>query len=282
MLTFEGFMAERASIRGVSAKAFEAENKAYRKLKTKLRMRAFQSPAGADAGFPDFGFSLILKSGRRIDAHIEYKASAREQMGSMRDWIFDGSKFITPDKNSNTKQELIALMNGTSEAKKNGKRLLGDLKKYVSRQIVKIYSGSLTVIKDKETRKTATREFAAKTKNFTIAKISDKTLGNKIIDHYKTKFRKNLKAESDAHILMMMLGNELWYIDTIGRVSAAEMSEMAAMFGVDKMNKMTGLVANLEVRIQPRGLNSPSKPASIDVMANFRLGGKPTGGVKVI
>jgi len=45
---------------------------------------------------------------------------------------------------------------------------------------------------------------------------------------------------------------------------------------------MSGLSANLEVRIQPRGLNSPNKHASIDVMASFRLGGAPGAGVKVL
>lgn len=279
MFTYRQYIAEQ---RGVSAKAFAKENAAYKALKSKLKMKAFQSPAGADAGFPDFGFTLVLQSGKKVDAHIEYKASAKEQMGSMRDWHFDGRKFTTPDSTSNTKQELIALMNGAPDAIRNGKRLLNDLQKYVSKDIKKIYSGALTVIKDKDERKSKTQMFADKTNNFTVAKISDTSLGNKILDHYRTKFKKNLRAQVDAHVLMMMLGNDLWYIDSIGSFAKSEMDEIAKMFGVNKINKMSNLKANLEVRIQPRGLNSPQKQASIDVMASFRLGGSTVGGVKVI
>ena len=45
---------------------------------------------------------------------------------------------------------------------------------------------------------------------------------------------------------------------------------------------MNQLKANLEVRIQPRGLSAPGKPVSIDVMASFRLAGKPSAGTTVI
>lgn len=270
------------SLRGVSAKAFAAEKAAFSKLQKKLQAPAFASPAGADAGFPDFGFTVDLEDKRKVDIHIEYKASAREQMGSMRDWRFDGKTFSSPDMKSNTKQELIALMNGTPEAINNGKRLLKDLQQYVSKSIRSIYTGSLSVIQDKEERKDKTREFAKNTQNFAIAKIANETLGDKILDHYKTKFKKNIRSAADANILMMMLGNEIWYIDTQGRLSSDDIRQIGAKFGVQTINKMSGLSANLEVRIQPRGLNSPAKQASIDVMASFRLGGSPGAGVKVL
>lgn len=272
----------KKAIRGVSAKAFAAEKAAYTKLQKKLNSPAFASPAGADAGFPDFGFTVELEDKRKVDIHIEYKASAREQMGSMRDWQFNGRQFSTPDKRSNTKDELIALMNNTPDAIRNGKRLLNDLQKYVSSSIRSIYSGSLTVIKDKEERKQKTQEFAKNTENFAIAKISNETLGDKILDHYKAKFKKSIRSSADASILMMMLGNDMWYIDTQGRLSSDDIRQIAGKFQVNNFNKMSGLSANLEVRIQPRGLNSPNKHASIDVMASFRLGGAPGAGVKVL
>ena len=48
------------------------------------------------------------------------------------------------------------------------------------------------------------------------------------------------------------------------------------------LNQLRGLTAQLECRIQPRGLTSKgAKPTSIDVMASYRLKGRPQGGVKV-
>jgi hypothetical protein len=79
----------------------------------------------------------------------------------------------------------------------------------------------------------------------------------------------------------MMIKDELWYVDKIG-VDDITMSQIAGLLGVSSINKLSGLTANLEVRIQPRGLNSPGKPVSIDVMASFRLKGKPASGVTVI
>ena len=78
----------------------------------------------------------------------------------------------------------------------------------------------------------------------------------------------------------MMIKDEMWYVDKTG-VSDAEMKMIAGVLGIKSLNKLGGLVAALEVRIQPRGLNS-DKPASIDVMASYRLKGKPSGGQKVI
>ncbi len=104
-----------------SDKAFRDEEAAYNALKKKLGSTAvtFQEPAGADAGFPDFGFTLSLPMGK-VDLHIEYKNSSTAQMGSMRDWIFNGflwitlgsfgiasiDKYITTNKKSNNTEEI--------------------------------------------------------------------------------------------------------------------------------------------------------------------------------
>jgi hypothetical protein len=266
-----------------SDKAFQDEINAFAKLDKKLGnvATAFQRPAGADAGFPDFGFTITLPS-KKIDLHIEYKNAHTAQMGSMRDWIFDGQKFYTNDNKSEQKQELLAIMNNTSAAISNGKRLLADLKQYFSSEIKSIYSGAMTVIKDNVARKAAAQNFASKTKNYQIANIADRSLGDKILGHYKNKFKKSRNAgRAQGHMLIMMIKDEMWYVDTFGSVSAEDMKIIASYLGTSKLNKLGNLVAALEVRIQPRGLNS-AKPASIDVMASYRLKGRPSGGTKVI
>ena len=241
----------------------------------------FQAPAGADAGFPDFGFTLILPN-KKINLHIEYKNAHTAQMGSMRDWVFDGNKYYTNDKNSEQKQELLTIMNNTPDAIKNGKRLLSDLQKYFSSQVKSIYSGAMTVIKDNVARKAAAKNFANSTKNYQIANIANSTLGDKILTHYKSKFKKSsTKFSANGHMLIMMIKDEMWYVDKSSNVTDADIKMIASFLGIKSLNKLSGLVAALEVRIQPRGLNS-DKPASIDVMASYRLKGKPTGGQKVI
>jgi hypothetical protein len=265
-----------------SDKAFQDEINAFNKLQKMLKNAiAFQKPAGADAGFPDFGFTLLLPN-KKINLHIEYKNAHTAQMGSMRDWIFDGTKYYTKDKNSEQKQELLTIMNKTPDAIKNGKRLLSDLQKHFSSEVKSIYSGAMTVIKDNATRKAAAKNFANSTKNYQIANIVNSTLGDKILTHYKSKFKKtSAKFRADGHVLIMMIKDEMWYVDKTGGVTEADMKMIASFLGIKSLNKLGGLVAALEVRIQPRGLNS-DKPASIDVMASYRLKGKPSGGQKVI
>jgi hypothetical protein len=265
-----------------SDKAFQDEINAFNKLKNMLGSAiVFQAPAGADAGFPDFGFTLILPN-KKINLHIEYKNAHTAQMGSMRDWVFDGNKYYTNDKNSEQKQELLTIMNNTPDAIKNGKRLLSDLQKYFSSQVKSIYSGAMTVIKDNVARKAAAKNFANSTKNYQIANIANSTLGDKILTHYKSKFKKSsTKFSANGHVLIMMIKDEMWYVDKSSSVTDADIKMIASFLGIKSLNKLNGLVAALEVRIQPRGLNS-DKPASIDVMASYRLKGKPTGGQKVI
>jgi len=267
-----------------SSRAFQDEIDAYNKLSKILgdSSKPFQEPAGADAGFPDFGFTATIAN-KKIDLHIEYKNSHTAQMGSMRDWRFDGNTFSTPDKTSEQKQELISLMNGTSTAITNAKRLLNDLKKYFHPDVKEIYSGSLTIVKDKSQRWALTKNFADNTRDYQIANIADTSLGNKILQHYKSKFAKSKNSSrARGHILMMMIKDEIWTVDKTGDVSPSDLQTIAGLLGVAKINPLAGLTAQLEVRIQPRGLSSPGKPTSIDVMASYRLKGKPVNGTKVI
>ena len=99
-----------------SLAAQQAEIKAFNNIRAKLgNPEAFAEPAGFETSFPDFGFRMII-AGKKIDLHIEYKADAKAQMGSMRDWIYDGSTnaFSTPS-DSDEKEALIDIMNQSTE-----------------------------------------------------------------------------------------------------------------------------------------------------------------------
>ena len=83
----------------------------------------------------------------------------------------------------------------------------------------------------------------------------------------------------------MMIDKEIWIVDS-KNVNKDEIEKISTIFGAKKeFNKLNNLTAKLEVRIQPRGLNAPAsnpKPTSIDVMASYRLQGKPSRGTKIL
>ena len=265
-----------------SNQAMQAEIDAFRKIKKQLgNPEAFAEPAGFATGFPDFGFRLMVNK-KNIDVHIEYKADPKAQMGSMRDWMFDGRVFSTNDKESSDKETLISVMNASPECKKNGVRLLTDMKTYFDKRVSKIYSGMLTVENDKKLRRAKLLTFTQNTANYQLAKIENATLGQKILDHYSAKFKKVQRNDADHSILIMMIGKEIWFLEESGNASAEEKKMVSEKFGVQTIAVMNALKANLEVRIQPRGLSAPDKPVSIDVMASFRLAGKPSSGTVVI
>lgn len=267
----------------VSANAEQAEKNAYSKLLKKLSLTpkdAWAAPAGFSTDFPDFGFRFLVGT-KKIDLWIEYKADAKAQMGSMRDWIFDGSKFSTPNLTPE-KEELIAIMNETPEAIRNGKRLLNDLKKYADSKITKIYSGTMTIESNKDVRRQKLVNFANNTENYQIAKIDNTSLGQGIIKHYKKKFKSGIRNDADFSMLLMMIGDEIWYVDQYGQLLSKEEQQVLERLGAKNLPTLSNLKAQLEVRIQPRGLSAPGKPVSIDVMASFRLSGKPSAGYRVI
>lgn len=263
-----------------NVKAQQEEVKAYKKMKKLLGSDAvaFAQPAGFATAFPDFGFRLVIE-GKKVDIHVEYKADSKAQMGSMRDWQFDGKKFITPNPGPD-KNDLIKIMNENTTCVSNGKRLISDFKKYFHKDVSKIYSGMLTIEPDKDSRRRKIENFAKKTKNYQLANINDTQLGDKIISHYKTKFKKVIRDDADYSILLMMLGDDISIVTTLGNTNKSITDTINARLGVNSIPKCSGLKARLEVRIQPRGLNNKTKPVSIDVMASFRLaGGAP--GVKI-
>ena len=158
---------------------------------------AFASPAGFATSFPDFGFRVNVGD-KKIDIHVEYKADAKAQMGSMRDWQFDGKKFITPNPTPE-KTDLIKIMNESADCVRNGKRLLKDFKSFFDPSVDRIYSGMLSVESNKDMRKSKMQRFVKGTKNYQLANIDNTTMGNHIIDHYKNKFKKEVKI-GRAHV----------------------------------------------------------------------------------
>jgi len=265
-----------------SDKAKQAEIDAFKKLKKLLGdPEVFAEPAGFDTGFPDFGFRFEIDR-KKIDLHIEYKADPKAQMGSMRDWIFDGKSFSTNDSVSAEKEGLIAVMNGDATCKKNGIRLLNDAKKYFDSKVTKIYSGMLTVVSDKKMRRAKLLTFTQNTDNYQLAKIENSSMGQSILNHYHHKFLKSARSDIDLSILMMMIGKEIWFVEELGNIDIGTKTKLAKKFGVSTIAVMNSLKANLEVRIQPRGLSAPDKPVSIDVMASFRLAGRPSAGTTII
>lgn len=264
-----------------STAAQQAEKKAFDHVSQLLgRPEVFAEPAGFETAFPDFGFRIYVDK-KPVDIHIEYKADAKAQMGSMRDWVFDGSRFSTTDSGNENKRDLIDLMNKSPEALKNAKRLLDDLKKYFDSRVTKLYSGSLTLVTDKKERRAKILSFRDNVENYQIAKIDNAQLGAQVITHYKNKFAKSIRRDAAYNVLLMMIGNVIWFVDDQGTADTALKKAVAERFGISSWSVMTALKAQLEVRIQPRGLSNPDKPVSIDVMASFRLSGKPTGGSNI-
>lgn len=267
----------------VSSNAEQAEKTAFNNLLKKMSLTskdAWAAPAGFSTDFPDFGFRFQVGN-KQVDLWIEYKADAKAQMGSMRDWVFDGNKYSTPNLTPE-KEDLIIIMNGTPEAIRNGKRLLTDLKKYADSRINKIYSGTMTIESDQNKRRQKLINFANNTDNYQIAKIDNTTLGLGIIKHYQKKFRSGIRNDADYSMLLMMIDNEIWFVDENGTLSTKEQQQVLQKFNTTRLPVLSNLKAQLEVRIQPRGLSAPGKPVSIDVMASFRLSGRPSAGYRVI
>lgn len=261
--------------------AQQAEKTAFKKVQKLLgEAKAFAKPAGFETSFPDFGFRLYYDQ-KPIDIHIEYKADAKVQMGSMRDWVFDGTKFTTSTADA-AKIELIDIMNSSPEALRNAKRLLNDLKKYYDKRVQKLYSGSLTVVTDRAERRAKVLSFRDNTHNYHIAKIENEQLGQKVIDHYKKKFVREIKPDAAYSVLLMMIGNDIYFVDERGATPASMRKIVAERFNVRSINKLTNLKAHLEVRVQPSGLNNPDRMVTFDVMASYRLAGKPPAGATII
>lgn len=279
------FMAERA--------AEIAEKEAFERIKKLLPVKeVFAQPAGSATNFPDFGFRISVNK-KNVDLHFEYKADALAQMGSMRDWVFDGTKFkgsasaasLDPEK-----EQLLTVMNGSASAIKEAKRLLADLKTYFSPKVKEISSGCLGVITDKTERKKQLFNFSTNISSTMIANLADKSLGEKVKEHYHKKFHANLNDDAHHSILFFMVDRTIWFVEETGNLDEASKKMIPQYFGAQNIHVLPPLVANLEVRISPRPGKAASDPKAfwssstnphIDVMANFRLKQKLSGGVTI-
>jgi len=179
--------------RGVSAKAEAAERAAFDKVGKLLKGKAIVSPAGFDAGFPDFGYRIDLTNGNTIDLHFEYKADYKAQMGSMRDWIFDGTKFTTKAIDDVDKELMLQSMNNNSEIMSNAKRLykdFNDVAKEMGYGKVPVLSSGLlsSISRDFKERKEFTKAVIDRTKKQQMGSVKG-GFGQSLINFYKKKFR---------------------------------------------------------------------------------------------
>lgn len=262
-----------------------AERKAFQEVKTIMgNPVVFAEPAGSATGFPDFGFSVEI-DGKSFDLFFEFKDSWKTQMGSMRNWIYKPSSgFSVPsvDAKDENKQLLLEVMNNTPRAKTEAKRLLDSLKKYFDPRVQSLSSGVLAVESDKQTRKLKTQKFVANTDNYQIAKIRDYRLGAKILDHYKKKFRENIRPNTHGSVLFMLIDDTIWFVEDKG-MTKQQLKKVFSLLGKTDIPQLDNLEANLECRIQPRYMDiKKSETARMDVLAAFRLARKPSGGVKIL
>lgn len=270
----------------VNAAAELAEKRAFAKIKKILGLKdsdVFAAPAGSEASFPDFGYSVTI-DGKRIDLFFEYKLDHKAQMGSMRNWIFSGGKFTVPAKDADdeNKKLLLEIMNSTSSAKTQARRLLTDFKKYFDKGITEISSGMLAIVTDKLKRKMKIQKFIQNTENYQIANIEDTRLGSKISDHYHKKFLKNQQPGADGAMMFMMMGDTIWYMESKDVSSKYEKAVFKMLGSNADIPTLPALQAKLECRIQPRHTDvANAKPAHIDVLAVFRLARRPAGGYSI-
>ena len=266
----------------MSTNADVQEAKMFARIKGLLgNPDVYAMPAGSDQKFPDFGFNVNL-NGKMFCVQFEYKLNSKAQMGSMRDWVFDGNEF-TANNITDEKEVLLYAMNHSAKCVKRGKEILKEFQTYANKNIKSIYSGMLTFEKDSKKRKAMLLNYIhGKKTDYQLAKVADQALGDIIIDLYRAKFNKSLNRQANGgNILFMVIGEQIYYVEKTSGVKQADVDAFAKYFGVNKIVKLDNLSASLEVRIQPRHVDKDTKPVSIDVMANLRLNGLSSTGTKV-
>lgn len=288
LLIQEGFKALRES---VNTLAFEKEVEAFRALE---RVFGYDSPAivapqGAGAGFPDFAFRTRVPSGKTIDVHFEFKKDNKAQMSSMRDWIFDGSKFTTKAIDDVDKELMLQSMNNNSEIMSNAKRLykdFNDVAKEMGYGKVPVLSSGLlsSISRDFKERKEFTKAVIGKTDKQQMGSVKG-GFGQSLINFYKKKFRKNISRNSDGSIFLFMIKDRVWLVDTIGNVDQKDIDQVARKLGhrkIDDRMNASNIDANLEVRLSIRPGSTPISKAKIDPQAAMRLSKSPPGGTRII
>lgn len=258
------------------SQAIERERQAFNKVKTLLgdSVRVFARPKGFNQSFPDFGFRLQI-NGKNVDLHFEYKSDHHAQMGSMRDWIFNGARFLAPNATLE-KQQLLYIMNNEPHVIEAAHKLLHSFRKHADRRISSIHSGMLGVEKNLDQRRAKLRKFIENVPNYSIATIRSNELGTQVINFYTRKFHENIKPLADCSYLFFIIDDTLYYVTSHGNVDPETEAILADKLKAKSFIPVSNMGAQLEVRYQPGGLNN--RRVRIDVMAQFRLTGKPSNG----
>lgn len=229
-------------------------------------------PAGDDTGFPDIGATMNI-NGKPLTLHIEVKDSKGAQMGSIRNWIFNGSKFDVTNYENPNAEMVIGMLNDTADAKQRAKKMLDELKKFFSKKVTNLQKGSLTAISDKTERYNAFMNYQKnRTTDTIIARLKGPEIGRMITSHYKKKYK---PVGGHHNLLLMILGNEMFIIKTGAQPPEPVMKELYKTLGVDSIPELPATFAgNLEVRVQPRHLSKKGAvPLTLDTMANLRATG---------
>lgn len=205
----------------MSDKADRAEMAMYKKtlrLLQSYKSKSIVSPAGSATTFPDFGIEVMM-AGKKIHLHIEFKESLKEQMGSLRSWIFDGSKYsISKERmerakldmrehvenpsymkkleqaqeDYSTADELIQIMNSSRECISGGRKVLSEMKKLINPNIKKIWSGMFGDNTFKDTSKQGKFNNLIKYYRYNTKQKNVKgLLISQYVKRYKTKPSKN-------------------------------------------------------------------------------------------
>lgn len=253
--------------------AHKDERNAYRRLKKRGDFKSFATPSGATTDFPDFGLRAVIDE-VVIDLHFEYKQSRYAQMGSMRDWVFDGEKFTSPAEDE-VKVLMLTAMNDSAETVANAKEMLVQFQTHCDPDITFIGGAMLNHITDMEERRAKLTTFGQAVPSFTIGNIKGQDLGEAMLSHYRSKFAPRKGA--DVSYLLMMIGDQVYVVDRNGpSIQADVRGKLCDMIGCSSLPVMQTPSAALEVRVQPIGLMTGR--AKIDPMASFRLKSIAPGG----
>ena len=255
---------------------------------------AFVTPRGSDTGFPDFGFNVRTSNGKSIDVHIEFKKDAAAYMGSMRDWVFDGTKYRSGDRaiDDADKELMILAMNNNPTIVAGGKRLLkafDDAAKQHGLRVSELANYTLARLAPPKERKLR-QAVAQEVKNNHLQQIGSIKggFGSTIIDFYNKKFKKAIRSSADGSILLFMIKDRVWLMNKDGNVNDEDIKEVARKFGVrdfDSRNfNRSSIDADLEVRISIRKAEDLFKQPFIDVRAGMKMRrqSSPRGGTKLI
>ena len=288
VLINEGF---KALYESVNTAAFQKEVAAFNALEDLFGYDAMAiiAPQGAGAGFPDFAFRTESPEGKTIDVHFEFKADNKAQMSSMRDWIFDGRKFYTKAVDDADKELMLLAMNNNQEIMSNAKRLykdFNDVAKEMNLGSVPVLSSGLltNLSSDFNVRKEFTRAVINRTEKQQMGSIRG-GFGPSMINFYKKKFKNNVRGSADGSILLFMIKDRVWLMDTLGNVNDNDIKQIAQSLGhrdFDRRMNTNSIDANLEVRLSIRPGSTPISKAKMDPQAAMRLRKAPPGGTKLI